>query len=66
MVRPNGGQVTLGRAVARYFAKWLSYLTLCIGFIIAGVDAQKRAMRDMIVDTRVVKVDSAMPEPPRI
>jgi len=66
VVRPNGGPVTLGRAVGRYFAKWLSSLTLCIGYIIAGIDAQKRAMHDMIVDTRVVKADYAAPEPPRI
>jgi uncharacterized RDD family membrane protein YckC len=68
VVRPNGGPVSLGRAVARYFAKWLSSLTLCIGYIIAGFDAEKRAMHDMIVDTRVVKADSAalVPQAPRI
>lgn len=55
VVRPNGAPVTLGRAFGRYFAKWLSYITLMIGFIIAGFDAQKRAMHDMICDTRVIK-----------
>jgi uncharacterized RDD family membrane protein YckC len=59
VVRPNGGPVSLGRAFARYFAKWLSSITLCIGYIIAGFDAEKRAMHDMIVDTRVVKADSS-------
>ncbi|HEX3747457.1 MAG TPA: RDD family protein [Bryobacteraceae bacterium] len=58
VVRPDGGPVHLGRAVGRYFAKWLSSLTLCIGYIIAGFDAEKRAMHDMIVDTRVVKANS--------
>ena len=58
VVRPDGNKVSLGRAVARYFGKWLSYMTLGIGFIIAGFDAEKRAMHDMIVDTRVVKADS--------
>jgi len=66
VVRPNGAPVTLGRSFGRYFAKWLSSLTFGIGYIIAGVDAQKRAMHDMIVDTRVVKADYATPEPPRI
>jgi uncharacterized RDD family membrane protein YckC len=68
VVRPNGGPVSLGRAVGRYFAKWLSSMTLGIGYIIAGFDAQKRAMHDMIVDTRVVKAGSAalVPQPPRI
>jgi uncharacterized RDD family membrane protein YckC len=59
VVRPNGGPVSLGRAVGRYFAKWLSSITLGIGYIIAGFDAEKRAMHDMIVDTRVIKSDSA-------
>jgi uncharacterized RDD family membrane protein YckC len=55
VVRPNGGPVTLGRAIGRYFAKWLSSLTLCIGYLIAAFDGEKRAMHDMIVDTRVIK-----------
>jgi uncharacterized RDD family membrane protein YckC len=59
VVRPNGGPISLGRAVGRYFAKWLSSITLCIGYIIAGFDAEKRAMHDMICDTRVIKVDGA-------
>jgi uncharacterized RDD family membrane protein YckC len=68
VVRPNGGPVSLGRAVGRYFAKWLSSMTLGIGYIIAGFDAEKRAMHDMIVDTRVVKADSTalVLQPPRI
>jgi len=63
VVRPNGGPVSLGRAVGRYFAKWLSSLVLGIGYIIAGFDAEKRAMHDMIVDTRVVKADSVAVAP---
>jgi uncharacterized RDD family membrane protein YckC len=59
VVRPNGGPVSIGRAFARYGAKWLSYVTFCIGFIIAGFDAEKRAMHDMIVDTRVIHAESA-------
>jgi uncharacterized RDD family membrane protein YckC len=58
VVRPNGAPVSLGRAFGRYFAKILSSLTFCIGYIIAGFDSEKRAMHDMIVDTRVVKADS--------
>ena len=59
VVRPNGGPVSPGRAFGRYFAKWLSSMTLGIGYIIVGFDAEKRAMHDMIVDTRVVRADSA-------
>ena len=63
VVRPNGAPVTLGRAIGRYFAKWLSSITLLIGYIIAAFDSEKRAMHDMICDTRVIKADSAGADP---
>ena len=55
VVRPDGGPISLGRGVARYFGKMLSYMAFMIGFIIAGFDEQKRAMHDYICDTRVIK-----------
>jgi uncharacterized RDD family membrane protein YckC len=55
VVRPDGSRVELGRAFGRYFAKILSGLILCIGFIMVGFDAEKRGLHDMICDTRVVK-----------
>jgi uncharacterized RDD family membrane protein YckC len=55
VVRPDGSRVDLGRAFGRYFAKLLSGLILCIGFIMVGFDSQKRGLHDMICDTRVVK-----------
>jgi len=55
VLRPDGSPVSLGRAYGRYFAKFVSALTLFIGFIMAGFDSQKRALHDMICDTRVVK-----------
>jgi uncharacterized RDD family membrane protein YckC len=63
VIRPNGDPISLGRAFGRYFAKWLSKLTFYIGFIIAGFDAEKRAMHDMIVDTRVVMTNTPPPIP---
>jgi len=54
VVRPGGGPVSLGRAVGRYFAKLLGTFTLMIGYIIAGFEPQKRALHDMICDTRVI------------
>jgi uncharacterized RDD family membrane protein YckC len=56
VVRSDGGPVSLGRAVGRYFAKILSGVILLIGYIMAGFDAQKRALHDMLCDTRVIKV----------
>ena len=56
VVRPDGGPVSLGRAVGRYFAKMVSAMILMIGYIMAGFDSQKRALHDMMCDTRVIKV----------
>lgn len=56
VVRPDGSAVTYGRACGRYFAEWLSSLTLMIGYIIAGFDEEKRALHDHVCDTRVITV----------
>jgi uncharacterized RDD family membrane protein YckC len=57
VVRPGGGPVSLGRAIGRYFAKMLSAMILCIGYIMVGFDSEKRGMHDMICDTRVIKTN---------
>ena len=55
VVRADGSRVGAGRAAGRYFAKILSGIILAIGYIMAGFDSQKRALHDMICDTRVIK-----------
>ena len=55
VVRPNGGPIDLGRAVGRYFGKMLSGIILYIGYIMAGFDAEKKALHDLICDTRVIR-----------
>ena len=55
VVRPDGGPISLGRSIGRYFAKMLSGIILGIGYIMAGFDAEKRALHDMLADTRVIK-----------
>jgi uncharacterized RDD family membrane protein YckC len=47
--------VDLGRAFGRYFGKLLSAIILGIGYIMAAFDSEKRALHDMICDTRVIK-----------
>ena len=42
-------------AASRYFAKMVSSMMLMIGYIMAGFDSQKRALHDIICDTRVIK-----------
>ncbi len=54
IVRSDGSRVTFLRAVGRFFAEILSWLTLAIGYIIAAFDSEKRALHDRICDTRVV------------
>ncbi len=54
VTRADGGPISAGLAIGRYFAKILSSVTLCIGFIIAGFDREKRSLHDHICGTRVV------------
>jgi uncharacterized RDD family membrane protein YckC len=54
ITRADGSPVSAGLAAGRYFGRILSWLTLCIGFIIAGFDGEKRALHDHICGTRVV------------
>ena len=51
----DGGPMTYGRAIGRYFAKILSGITLMIGYIMAGFDSEKRALHDYIAGTRVIR-----------
>ena len=50
-----GNRIGFGRATGRFFAKILSVLTLCIGFIMAGFTDRKRALHDMVAGTLVMK-----------
>lgn len=59
IVRADGSGIAVGRAFGRYFAKLLSGVVFYIGFIIAGFDAEKRALHDHICDTRVIKAHAA-------
>ena len=48
-----GNRISFARATGRYFAKWLSGLTLFIGYIIAGFTERKQALHDMVAGTLV-------------
>lgn len=56
IVRPNGDPITYGRALGRYFGEMLSGLILCIGFMMAGWDEEKRTLHDRVCDTRVIRL----------
>ena len=54
IVMPDGGAISLGRAIGRYFAEMVSGMVCYIGYIIAGFDDQKRSLHDHMCNTRVV------------
>jgi len=56
-----GQRISFGRASGRYFAKWLSNLTLGIGYLMAAFTQRRQALHDMIAGTVVVhaRADSA-------
>jgi uncharacterized RDD family membrane protein YckC len=54
VIRADGGPISVGLALGRFFGRMLSGLTLYIGFIIAGFDSEKRSLHDRICDTRVI------------
>jgi uncharacterized RDD family membrane protein YckC len=55
VITPDGGGISWGRAIGRHFAKYLSGITLLIGYIMAGFDSEKRALHDYIAGTRVIR-----------
>ena len=55
IVVEDGSRVTYLRALGRHFAKWLSWMILAIGFIMAAFDDQKRTLHDRICETRVIR-----------
>jgi uncharacterized RDD family membrane protein YckC len=56
VVTGTGQRLSFMNATGRYFAKILSALIFCIGFIMIGFTERKRGLHDMIADTLVIKV----------
>jgi uncharacterized RDD family membrane protein YckC len=48
-----GSRISFARATGRHFAKWLSLLTICIGFIMVGLTERKQGLHDMLAGTLV-------------
>lgn len=51
----KGGRIGFGRATGRFFGKYISAMTLLIGFIMAGFTERKQALHDMIASTLVIR-----------
>jgi uncharacterized RDD family membrane protein YckC len=51
----EGRRISFGRATGRHFAKYVSQITLGIGYIMAGFTQKKQALHDMIAGTLVLR-----------
>jgi uncharacterized RDD family membrane protein YckC len=55
LLRRDGSKLGIGRIIGRYFSHVISAIILCIGYIMAAFDEEKRALHDRICDTRVIR-----------
>jgi uncharacterized RDD family membrane protein YckC len=55
VVDEAGNRIGFGRATGRFFAKILSSMFFCIGFIMVGLTDRKRGLHDMLAGTMVMK-----------
>jgi len=52
----NGNRISFERATGRHFAKWISTLILCIGYIMVGFTERKQGLHDLLAGTLVRRV----------
>ena len=68
VVDAQGARLRFWHATGRTFARLLSYMSMNIGFIMAGCTSRKRALHDMVAQTYVVRRDfqpqDGLPETP--
>ncbi len=51
----QGARISFGRATGRWAARYISVMTLGIGYIMAGFTARKQALHDLIAGTLVIR-----------
>ncbi|MGE0087597.1 MAG: RDD family protein [Desulfococcaceae bacterium] len=56
VVSAYGERISYARAFGRTMAEWLSSLILCIGYLMAAFDEEKRTLHDRICNTRVIRI----------
>ena len=54
----NGERIGFGKAILRFFAKFISGLPVYFGFFMVGFDEKKQSLHDKIVGTLVLKTSS--------
>jgi uncharacterized RDD family membrane protein YckC len=55
IISVEGDELSPGRAIGRYFAMFLSALTLGIGFLMIAFTEDKRGLHDYVAGTVVIK-----------
>ena len=55
VVDEAGNRISFGRATGRFFAKILSSMFFCIGFIMIGFTERKTGLHDLLAGTRVLR-----------
>jgi len=60
----QGQRIGLGRALARFFAASLSWVTMNLGHALAAWTPERRALHDYVAGTRVENVDPAQAKMP--
>jgi uncharacterized RDD family membrane protein YckC len=51
----GGNRISFGRATGRYFGKFISSLTLMIGYMMAGWTRRKQALHDIMAECLVLR-----------
>lgn len=51
----EGNRLRRGQSFGRYFAQFLTALTMGVGYLLPLWDSEKRTLHDMVADTRVMK-----------
>lgn len=57
VVKVSGEPIGYGRAFGRWLGTLLDFLTLSIGYLLAGIRSDKRALHDLVAGTRVIKIE---------
>ncbi|MNZ70747.1 RDD family protein [compost metagenome] len=61
VVNGDNERISPGRAIGRYFGKYLTVTTLFIGFILCGFTRKKQALHDILSGTYVVRKGAQKP-----
>jgi uncharacterized RDD family membrane protein YckC len=56
VITADGNRLTYKHSLARALAQWVSTIPCGLGFVLAAFDGQKRALHDMMCNTRVIWV----------